>query len=186
MEIHVLPRWTTHGLNVRESQGQCRGNSQAPSTGDLEDSMTCHLGSSQTPTCSPPPSMAWVHWLPVPITSCFTSSLVLLHPGVQSPELGTQQPASFPLAVSPDFLGISFKGLKLTCQAEKESRKSPGRMIQMMTEGGGTAVRRGQVVRNQDGLLVPGKARPEQARKKGLWTLQAERRAHTWRWERIA
>lgn len=148
----------------------------------LPAQMTCHLGSSQTPTCSPPPSMAWVHGPPVPITS----SLVLLHPGVQSPELGTQQPASFPLAVSPEFLGISFKGLKSTCQEEKESRKSPGRMIQMMTEGGATAVRRGQVVRNQDALLVPGKARPEQAGQKGLWTLQAERRAHTWRWERIA
>lgn len=35
MEIHVLPRWTTHGLNVQGSQGQCRGNSQAPSTGDV-------------------------------------------------------------------------------------------------------------------------------------------------------
>lgn len=140
MEIHGLPRWTTHGLNVQGSQGQCRGNSQAPSTGDLEDSMTCHLGSPQTPTCSPPPSMAWVHGPPVPIISCFTSPLVLLHPGVQSLELETQQAASFfPLAVSPEFLGISFKGLKLTCQEEKESRKPPGRMIQMMTEGGATA-----------------------------------------------
>lgn len=116
-----------------------------------------------------PPSMTWAHWPPVPM-SCFASTPVLLHPGVQSPELGTPQPASPPLAAPPEFTEISFRGLQSTCREENERRESPGRVIQMTEEEEGVQHSQERTGCEELGRCS-GKARPAQARLRGPWVL---------------